>query len=109
MYKKAQGLPITTIVIAVLALLVLVVIGAIFGGQIFKFGIGASTCQQTCIVAPDTPETRVDDSKFDVKKQADCDPGDKPLPGRFVARFKPNADPKIDKPVTCSACCAYGG
>ena len=48
--KRGQGLPITVIIVAALGILVLVVIGAIFGGQIFKFGRTASTCPGTCVV-----------------------------------------------------------
>jgi len=40
--RRAQGLPISTIIVAALGILVLVVIGAIFGGQIGKFGRAAS-------------------------------------------------------------------
>lgn len=45
---KGQGLPISTIIIAALGILVLVVIGAIFGGQIGKFGKAASECPGKC-------------------------------------------------------------
>jgi len=40
--KKAQGLPITTIIIAVLGLVVLIVIMGIFGVRSQKFGKGVS-------------------------------------------------------------------
>ena len=45
---RGQGLPITTIIVAALGILVLVVIGAIFGGQIGKFGRAASECPGRC-------------------------------------------------------------
>ncbi|VVB81060.1 Uncharacterised protein [uncultured archaeon] len=45
---KGQGLPISTIIIAALGILVLVVIGAIFGSQITKFGKAASECSGRC-------------------------------------------------------------
>jgi len=47
--SRAQGLPITTIIVAALGILVLVVIGAIFGGQIGKFGRAASECPGRCL------------------------------------------------------------
>lgn len=45
---RGQGLPISTIIVAALGILVLVVIGAIFGGQIGKFGRAASECPGRC-------------------------------------------------------------
>ena len=45
MRKKAQGLSLTTIVIAALAILVLVVLAVIFTGRIGKFTQEAESCQ----------------------------------------------------------------
>jgi len=46
---KAQGLPITVIIVAALGLLVLIIIAAIFSGQVGKFGRVASECPGTCV------------------------------------------------------------
>jgi len=42
--KKAQGLPLNTIILAILALIVLVALILIFTGKINVFGKGASEC-----------------------------------------------------------------
>ena len=58
--KKAQGITMNTVVIAVLAILVLVTLAIIFSGKLFKFGqkteeiesstgnLDAATCQLKC-------------------------------------------------------------
>ncbi|MBT3720133.1 hypothetical protein HN789_04560 [archaeon] len=46
--RKGQSLSINTIVIAAIALIILVVLIAIFGGQIRKFLFGASSCSGEC-------------------------------------------------------------
>lgn len=45
---RAQGLPISTIIIAALGILVLVIIGAIFGGQMGQFWKATSECPGRC-------------------------------------------------------------
>jgi hypothetical protein len=49
--KKGQGLPITTIVIAALALLVLVILFAIFTGRMGSFTKTLVECQGQCVPA----------------------------------------------------------
>ena len=54
MKKKAQGLSMTTIVVAALALLVLVVLALVFTGRMGNFASGVkqtTTCEQACISA----------------------------------------------------------
>ena len=54
MKKNAQGLSMTTIVVAALALIVLVVIAIIFTGRMGNFASGikeTSTCARACIAA----------------------------------------------------------
>ena len=54
MKKKAQGLSMTTIVVAALALLVLVVLALVFTGRMGDFSKGVKnvgTCDQACIAA----------------------------------------------------------
>jgi len=54
--KKGQGLPLTTIIIAAVGLIVLVVLVAIFTGRIGGFGKGVETagtlqCNDACIAS----------------------------------------------------------
>ena len=54
MKRKAQGLSMTTIVVAALALLVLVVLALVFTGRMGNFSTGVKevgTCEQACIAA----------------------------------------------------------
>ena len=54
MNKKAQGLSMTTIVVAALALLVMVVLALVFTGRMGDFSTGVKsvgTCDQACIAA----------------------------------------------------------
>ena len=53
--RKAQGMPINTIIIAVIALIVLVVIILIFTGKISVFNQGADKCVGTCEPSPNCP------------------------------------------------------
>ena len=46
--KKAQGLSLNTIIIAVLVLVVLVILVLIFSGKITDFRRGVSACDGTC-------------------------------------------------------------
>ena len=102
--RKGQGLPITTIIIAALGILVLVVIGAIFGGQIGKFGRAASECPGRCVkqsIPPDVPS-----QFFDV--DVGCDPDfETPVSGTFIPRGTPK-DAKIAS-WKCDACCVATG
>ena len=105
--KKAQGLPITTIIIAALGLLVLVVIGAIFGGQIFKFGVTASTCPGTCV---NPTVVKGDGGNFvdTAPERTTCHEFEKGLTGRYIARAKEGVNPK-DNIAQCGVCCVISG
>ena len=46
--KKAQGMPLNTIVLAALVLIVLVILVLIFSGRINLFRGGLSSCEGTC-------------------------------------------------------------
>ena len=46
--KKAQGLSLNTIIIAVLVLIVMVVLIVIFSGKIGEFGTGTKACPGEC-------------------------------------------------------------
>lgn len=90
--KRAQGLPITTIIIAALGLLVLVVIGAIFGGQIGKFGRVSGECQGRCVVGENTT----------------CIPGiEKALSGRYIEPGQQGV--AADQLQYCNVCCVSVG
>ncbi len=101
--KRGQGLPITTIIVAALGILVLVVIGAIFGGQIGKFGRAASECPGRC---------------YKLNPPAEAPPGlysPDPCGPDFETRLSgshiPKNMPKVDNPSpwTCDQCCIVTG
>ena len=59
MEKRAQGLSMTTIVVAALALLVLVVLALVFTGRMGGFSTGVkevADCKQACVAAGYTDE-----------------------------------------------------
>ena len=98
---RGQGLPITVIIVAALGILVLIVIAAIFGGQIGKFSRAANECQGRCVVNS-VPEG-IPVSTFTVRSPAECNQFEKPLSGFWYARGMPqNADPEG---WMCDACC----
>ena len=47
--KKAQGLPLTTIIIAALGIFVLIILIVIFTGRVGIFGKSLSTCPGECL------------------------------------------------------------
>jgi len=59
--KRAQGLPISTIIIAALGILVLIVLAAIFSGQIGKFSAAANACPGRCykVDLPSHPQASI--------------------------------------------------
>jgi hypothetical protein len=101
---KGQGLPISTIIIAALGILVLVVIGAIFGGQIGKFGKAASECPGRCYKA--SPPAGAMPGVFEPNKcSADFETR---LSGAYLPRNLPS---KVDNPGDwrCDECCVQTG
>ncbi len=115
--SRAQGLPITTIIIAALGLLVLVVVGAIFGGQIFKFGITANTRMGACLYTGSEFQAWQlnNDQKKDINAYRDaresdkCNDGERPLTGRYLAQLREGYNPREYPPMPCRACCVQGG
>ncbi|MBI4450504.1 hypothetical protein HY642_00890 [Candidatus Woesearchaeota archaeon] len=85
--KKAQGLSINTIIITILALLVLVVIAAIFTGRIGIFGKGVATCPGACYAEGDTTPNPPCDASI----------GQKQLYGNFL---------KEGTTTQCKYCCS---
>ena len=118
---KAQGLPISTIVIAALAILVLVILFFIVTGRMGIFAGAASECPGLCISAKAEAKIKTDygldlaatamptvllgsDSKVAGKAKTACDPQfEQLLRGRYIASVRGPA-PK-DDPITCRICC----
>lgn len=113
---RAQGLPISTIIIAALGILVLVVLGAIFSGQIGKFGRAASECPGRCYLSESKlQDLRVEASRAKVPvdpatlySTSDCNPE---LETRLSGSFTPRNLPKISDPSDwrCQSCCIVTG
>lgn len=101
--KKGQGLPISTIIIAALGILVLVVIGAIFGGQIGKFGKAASECPGRCYKANPPPEG----AGLGIYSSQPCNEFETRMSGSSIPRNLP----KVENPGawSCDSCCLLTG
>ncbi|MBW3001723.1 hypothetical protein KY338_01015 [Candidatus Woesearchaeota archaeon] len=104
--KKAQGLPITTIIIAALALVVLVILFAIFTGRISIFGRGITECPGRCEMPySETGEQAVTEGRIALDINAKCDPQfEKAITGIYIAPGQP-ANTPTDKLIYCSKCC----
>jgi len=104
---KAQGLPISTIIIAALGLLVLVVIGAIFGGQITKFGRVTNECIGRCLVSDPAMQTKASNIGLDVDTDANCNAAEREISGKYIAQGQAGVKP--GDLVFCNKCCATTG
>lgn len=104
--RRGQGLPITTIIIAALGILVLVVIGAIFGGQIGIFGRAAKECPGKCMKATFPADIQNPDAYF--VQGTSCDPEfETSLSGTWIPRGTPkNAELSTWR---CDKCCVATG
>ena len=100
---RAQGLPISTIIIAALGILVLVVIGAIFGGQIRTFGTIANECPGRCYKL--NPPSG---APAGIYSDQACDPE---FEIRFSKASTPRNMPKTNNPSPwrCDECCIITG
>ncbi len=99
--KRAQGLPITTIIVAILGLVVLVILFAITTGRLAIFGRATSECPGTCI----GEYTGSGDAKQMLSTDRQCDPGfEKEVGGSYV---KPGQAQNLrpEQIVKCSRCC----
>ncbi len=97
MDKHAQGLPITTIIIAILGLVVLVILFAITTGRLAVFGRATAECPGVCIgeYAGATPDS----------KARPCDPGfEKEVGGNYVKSGQQQNLPP-EKIMKCTRCC----
>jgi len=64
MNKKAQGLSLNTIIIAVIVLIVLVVLIVIFSGKIGQFRQGVNTCSGTCVTTASACDSETENPIF---------------------------------------------
>jgi hypothetical protein len=105
--RRAQGLPITTIIIAALGILVLVVVGAIFGGQIGKFGRAAGECPGKCVVNA-KPAGASPSALFEVRADGKCDEDfESQVSGVYIAKGTPKEAKVLE--YKCDACCVATG
>jgi len=104
--RKAQGLPITTIIVAALALVVLVIIFAIFTGRISIFGRGITECPGRCALPySETGEQPITEGRTALDPAAACNPQfEKSITGIYIAPNQP-ANTPADKLIYCSRCC----
>ena len=88
--KKAQGLPISTIILAAIGLVVLILLFALVTGRIGLISRATAECPGTCI--PEDQSTA-------------CDPQlSRELPGTYIAQGQPTGLPP-EKLKKCSKCC----
>lgn len=105
--KKAQGLPITVIIIAALGILVLIVVAAIFGGQIGKFGRITGECRGVCVVKA-KPIDASPSAQFTVRASGECNAEfETMLSGTYIAMGTPKDVDMND--YKCDACCVATG
>jgi len=102
--KKGQGLPITTIVIAALAILVLVILFAITTGRLGIFSGAVSECPGICvsdkIAAKDaTAVLRI------TPKTCKADNFERQIRGTYIAQDKVMDPKKPKNPLVCDTCC----
>ena len=101
MDRRAQGLPITTIIIAILGLVVLVILFAITTGRLAVFGRGVSECPGRCA----TVKTITAPIIGTLKIAKECDTAtERTLVGNYVAAGQPSNTP-ADQLVKCDAGC----
>ncbi|MEM4239679.1 MAG: hypothetical protein QXM31_02915 [Candidatus Woesearchaeota archaeon] len=104
MDKRAQGLPITTIILAILGLVVLVLLYAMVTGRMTFFGRGVSECPGVCVTtnpaAQALPSAKLVYGQADVK----CEDYEKELAGFFIAANQAKETKSADL-VRCDKCC----
>jgi len=112
---RAQGLPISTIIIAALGIIVLIVLGVIFSGQIEKFGKAASACPGRCFKSDDgksklTVGQGLYESYGPGQKSGECSEFSAPYKGSTIPGGLPTL-PKdaIASDYRCDVCCIPTG
>src|SRR3989344_8059714 len=109
---KGQGLPISTIIIAALGILVLVVLGAIFSGQIGQFTRASKPCPGRCVV----DESKLQDLRLAAHNdRINVDPGlvyqtnscNREFETDLGSAYTPQNMPKVSDPASwrCQSCC----
>lgn len=103
MTRKAQGLPITTIIIAILGIAVLVILFAILTGRLTIFSAVVSECPGVC----GTLDLKAASVKQGVlAARESCEEDERQLFGTYIARVRaPDATGKLTKAVPCNVCC----
>ena len=105
---RGQGLPITVIIVAALGILVLVVIGAIFGGQIFQFGRAAAECPGKCVIGPTrNVPLNAPPGAFVQRAIVSCNDFETPVSGARIAVGAPK-DADLEE-WKCDVCCLPTG
>ncbi len=94
--KKAQGLPISTIILAAIGLVVLILLFAMVTGKLAIFSRGAMECPGQCL----------GEYKGDLPEPVKCDEQlTRDLPGNYVLRGQ-QSGLAPENLVKCSKCCA---
>lgn len=104
---RGQGLPITIIIIAALGILVLIVIGAIFGGQIAKLGRAASECPGVCVVEEWEDIASQHRGLYRQDDSGKCTDFETELTGAYIPKGTPKDVDLAD--YACDACCVPTG
>ena len=98
MGRRAQGLPITTIILAILGIVVLVILFAITTGRLSIFSRGVSECPGECVGMYTTDASLAQGDR-------PCAEGyEKQVAGNFIEKGQP-IDRKARELVKCSRCC----
>jgi len=102
--KRAQGLPITTIIIAAIGLIVLVVMVTVFSGQIQRFGRAANECPGRCYKLNPPPEA----AGLNIYSDEPCNPN---FESEISASSLPRKMPSVKNPTQwlCTECCILTG
>ena len=104
MNKRGQDLPITTIIIAALGIILLVVVAAIFSGKIGTFGRASSECPGVCYKSSQSADMTADEFSSFFKQGTGCNPQ---FETKLSGTYLPRGIPK-DKDLStwsCTACC----
>jgi hypothetical protein len=108
--SKGQGLPITTIIIAALGILVLIIIAAIFSGQIGTIGRITAVCPvgNPCVEQTGITSARTEFEKLGTENGPRCPEGSTPLSEIRVKPGQPKDRP-ADETIYCAPCCVPVG
>ncbi len=107
MDKRAQGLPITTVILAILGIVVLVILFAIITGRLTIFAGVANECPGTCVIGTQHDQVNYATAGSipgltDRVENAKCTPDiEKKLFGGFIAQGRTDDN----KPIVCDVCC----